>query len=370
MSEYRLSSKGHTAVNFCAPIVPSRKLSCQSLVVSVCRVKSRDSRLCFPSDIEAIGLPLRSKFCRSLRKMHGFYPGFEVFDVSVAPEILIHGVYGGSGPPLLLIHGFPQTHLIWHKVAPQLTSKYTIIVIDIRGYGASSKPHVDYERKPSDHKLYAKSAMAEDCATLMTKLGHDSFFVCGHDRGGRIAHKMCVNYPGKVRKCMVLDICPTKAMYEKTNMQFAQAYFHWFFLTQPPPFPEKLLMGSPDVMAEKCFGGFEHDESDEEAILEYKKQFSLWDSVHAMCEDYRASMQEDIEESTADIAAGRKIKAPFMVLWGNYGVVEKMFDAKAEWENVCEPGLLDQNSRSLDCGHYIPEEAPDDLVKHIEAFFT
>jgi len=301
--------------------------------------------------------------------MYNFFSGFKVFDIPVGPGIVIHGIRGGSGPPLLLLHGFPQTHLIWHKVAPQLTSKFTIIVIDIRGYGASSKPHIDYRKSPSNHKLYAKSAMAEDCATLMTILGYGSFFVCGHDRGGRIAHKLSVDHPTRVRKCMVLDICPTKAMYEATSMGFAHAYFHWFFLTQPAPFPERLLMGSPEVMPEKCFGNDEDDRFNREAVLEYKKQFSDWDAVHAMCEDYRASMQEDIEESEADISAGRKIKSPLLVLWGKRGVVHKFFDAKAEWEKVCEPGLLDKNSCALDCGHYVPEEAPGDVVKHIEGFF-
>ena len=302
--------------------------------------------------------------------MSSLYPGFHAFDISVEPNIVIHGVRAGSGLPLLLLHGFPQTHLIWHKVADKLTSKYTLLIIDIRGYGASSKPSVNYEEDPSDHKLYTKSAMARDCATLMTKLGYTSFFVCGHDRGGRIAHKLCVDHPARVRKCMVLDICPTKAMYEATNMRFAHAYWHWFFLTQPAPFPEKLMMASPEVVSEKCFKGKADYLSPEDAMTEYKKQFTNWDTAHAMCEDYRASMQEDIEESKADITAGKRIKSPFMVLWGKQGVVEKCFDAKAEWQRVCEPGLLDETSCAVDCGHYIPEEAPGDLVKHMERFFT
>lgn len=298
------------------------------------------------------------------------YPGFEPFDISVEPKIDIHGIRGGSGPPLLLLHGFPQTHLIWYKVAPQLSSKYTLIIIDIRGYGASSKPSINYEEHPSDHRLYAKSAMAQDCAFLMTRLGYDTFFVCGHDRGGRIAHKLCVDHPARVRKCMILDICPTKAMYEATNMHFAHAYWHWFFLTQAAPFPERLMMASPEVMIEKSLKGKVKYLSEEAAIVDYQRQFADWDTAHAMCEDYRASMQEDIEESKADIAAGRKIKCPSMVLWGKTGVVEKFFDPKAEWENVCEPGLLDKTSCALDCGHYIPEEVPGDLIKYIERFLV
>ena len=302
--------------------------------------------------------------------MSGLYSGFEVFDILTEPNTVIHGVCGGYGPPLLLLHGFPQTHLIWHKVTAPLASIYTLVIIDLRGYGASSKPSVNYAEYPSDHSLYAKSAMARDCLVVMTKLGFDSFFVCGHDRGGRVAHKLCVDHPSRIRKCMVLDICPTKAMYEATNMGFAYAYWHWFFLTQPAPFPEKLMMTIPEVISDKCFNGTASDHFNETAMFAYTKQFIDWDSAHAMCEEYRASMQEDIEESKADIAAERKIKSPFMVLWGKQGVVEDYFDAKVEWEKVCELGLFDTQSCALDCGHFIPEEAPRDLLEHIKKFFV
>ena len=297
------------------------------------------------------------------------YSGFETFDISVDPEVVIHGIRGGTGPPLLLLHGFPQTHLIWYKVAPYLVAKYTLVIPDLRGYGASSKPSVNWKERPSDHRLYAKSAMAQDCATLMTRLGYDLFFVCGHDRGGRVAHKLCVDHPARVRACIFLDICPTKAMYEGTSMYSAHAYWHWYFLTQPAPFPEKLMMASPDLMSEKSLKGKAGDLSDKAAIAEYKKQFTEWDSTHAMCEDYRASMKEDIEEQKADIIAAKKIKSPFLVLWGKEGVIEKFYDAKAEWEAVSEPGLYSEKSRALNCGHYIPEEAPEELVKYIQEFF-
>lgn len=301
--------------------------------------------------------------------MAHLYAGFKAFDTPVSPIITIHGIQAGSGPPILLLHGFPQTHLIWHKIASRLTQHYKVIIIDIRGYGASSKP-VAPQDKPNDHSLYAKSAMAQDCASLMTTLGHDTFFVCGHDRGGRVAHKLCVDHPDRVRKCLVLDICPTKAMYEATNMAFAQAYFHWFFLAQPPPFPEEMILASPEAMAMKCFGGVPNwREVFSETFEEYIAVFKDRATVHAMCEDYRASAQEDIRESTIDIQVGRRIKCPFMVLWGKRGVIEKMFDAKVEWAKVCEPDLVDQRSCALDCGHFVPEEKPDELLKHIGDFF-
>lgn len=297
------------------------------------------------------------------------YVGFQTFDIAVEHDVTIHGVRAGTGPPLLLLHGFPQNHLIWHKVAPHLMASYTLIIVDIRGYGGSSKPAVSYQSNPQNHTLYAKSAMARDCAMLMTKLNFESFFVCGHDRGGRIAHKLCVDYPTRVFKCMVLDICPTKAMYEATDMRFAHAYWHWFFLTQPAPFPEKIMLASPNEMSEKCFKGRARDVFAEEALAEYKKQFQDWDTVHAMCEDYRASMQEDIAESSADIQAGRKIRCPLMVLWGKQGIIEALLDARASWAEVCEEGMLDANSGIVDCGHYIPEEAPEDLTNNIKKFF-
>lgn len=301
--------------------------------------------------------------------MVDLYPGFQNFDISVERDIVIHGVRSGTGPPLLLLHGFPQTHLIWHKVARHLVARFTLIIIDIRGYGASSKPAIPYDSNPQDHGLYAKSAMARDCATLMTKLGFQAFFLCGHDRGGRIAHKLCVDYPERVSKCMVLDICPTKAMYESTNMRFAYAYWHWFFLTQPAPFPEKLMLASPDEMSAKCLKERATDLFVEEALVEYKKQFRDWDTVHAMCEDYRASMHEDIAESEKDIKEGKRIRCPLMVLWGKQGIIETSFDARKLWTDVCEVGLLDENSSTLDCGHYIPEEAPEQLTKYMNGFF-
>ena len=299
--------------------------------------------------------------------MSKLFPGFQSFSLLVEPDISIHGIRAGSGSPLLLLHGFPQTHAIWHKVANKLTTEYTVIMIDIRGYGASSKPSAP-SRDPSDHGLYAKSAMAKDCVSVMSQLGHDSFFLCGHDRGGRIAHKLCVDHPDRVRKVMILDICPTKAMYAATDQTFAYAYWHWFFLTQPAPFPEKLMISAPEVMADKCLKGHGHDIFAEQALTDYVNQFREYDTAHAMCEDYRASMQEDIDEQNADEQAEKKIVCPLRVIWGKTGIIEAKFDALAEWRTQCEN--VDPASCALQCGHYIPEEAPDQLLQHIRDFFT
>lgn len=300
------------------------------------------------------------------------FEGFTNFDIPVSrdPDVTIHGVRGGQGPPLLLLHGFPQTHLIWHKVAPSLSRSYTVIAPDLRGYGASSKPRSSND---DDHSLYAKSAMATDLAVLMSKMGFEDYFVCAHDRGARVAHKMMVDYPDKVKKCILLDICPTKAMFEATNMLFARAYWHWFFLIQPAPFPESVILSNPEAFAKKMIAGMHAgiDVFDGDAFAEYAKMLGDKDAVHAMCEDYRAAAKEDLAEAQQDAEVGRWIKCPVRVLWGRYGLIERMFDGSGEWEKVGERGMVDRKgSGSLDCGHYIPEEKPDELLRHIREFLA
>ena len=299
--------------------------------------------------------------------MSSLFTGFKAFDIAVEPNVLIHGICGGSGPPLLLLHGFPQTHVIWHKVADELTHGYTVVLVDIRGYGASSKPSAA-ARDNADHRLYAKSAMAKDCVAVMSQLGFDSFFVCGHDRGGRIAHKLSVDHPTRIRKVMILDICPTKVMYETTDMGFAHSYWHWFFLTQPAPFPENIMTASPELMAEKCLNAQGSETFAEQAFREYVMQFRDYEAAHAMCEDYRASMQEDIEEQGVDAQVGKKIICPLRVIWGKKGVIEAKFNALTEWRLQCE--YVDPASCALDCGHFIPEEEPEELLRHIKDFFN
>ncbi|KUJ18666.1 putative epoxide hydrolase [Mollisia scopiformis] len=285
--------------------------------------------------------------------------GFVSFTYTIDPGVAIHGVRGGAGPPLLLLHGFPQTHRIWDRVAAQLKNDFAIIAIDLRGYGASSKP--------SGVEHYAKSAMARDAARIMAMFGHLSYFVCAHDRGARVAHKLCVNYPERVRKAIFLDICPTLAMYTKTDFDFAKSYFHWFFLIQKSPLPETLISGNPRKFLE-MFTGPRTDRSTflDEAWEEYVKALEDPAAVHSMCEDYRASASVDLDEARKDIEDGRKIQCHLRVLWGKKGVIEKCFDALAEWRSVCEGEV---SGHVVDSGHYIPEEKPDVVIENIREFF-
>ncbi|KAF2430091.1 alpha/beta hydrolase [Tothia fuscella] len=294
--------------------------------------------------------------------------GFTDFSINVEPEVTIHGTRAGSGPPLLLLHGFPQTHLIWHKVASHLTSSYTVVAIDLRGYGASSKPTDD-----GSHRLYSKSTMARDVAAVMKELGYDKYFVCGHDRGGRVAHKLCVDFPEEVRKVMVLDIAPTLVMYEGSDQEFATKYWHWFFLIQPMPFPEHLMMNHPETFMEKFIGPLPSNTTSADgevfhpdAVKEYVEQMRDIDGVHGMCEDYRAGATVDLDEQRGDIKEGRKIQCPLYVIWGKKGLIEKKYDAIAEWKKVSSGGV---EGKALACGHYIPEELPDELLEIMEGFF-
>ena len=292
------------------------------------------------------------------------FPDFTPFNIPVSPSITIHGLHHGQGPPLLLLHGFPQNLLIWHILAPQLTSAYTVIALDLRGYGQSSKPPGG-----DNHGAYSKSVMAKDCVDVMEKLGHEQFYICAHDRGARVAHKLCVNYPEKVRKAIFLDIAPTLAMYDQTKFAFAKAYWHWFFLIQPSPLPESLMVANPKSWIENTMGGgygIGLDAFDEEAVESYVKQIGDKDCVAGMCEDYRAAASVDLDESREDVEKGRKIKCPLQVLWGKKGVIESQFDALKEWREVAEEGMV--HGMSVDSGHYIPEENPDIVLKHIKEF--
>jgi len=289
------------------------------------------------------------------------FPGFRTHDIEVA-DVIIHAAVGGEGPPLLLLHGYPQTHVIWREVAPRLARSFSIVAADLRGYGDSSKP----PGKP-DHSTYSKRAMARDQAELMRALGHERFFVCGHDRGARVAHRMALDHPGRVVKLAVLDIAPTKAMYEQTTMAFARAYHHWFFLIQRPPMPETLIGANPEAwlrhhMARRA--GLEPFLP--EGWPEYVRCFSDAAAIHASCEDYRAAASIDLEHDAESIAAGRKVECPLLALWGAEGVIELLFKPLDEWRKVA----TDVRGRALPCGHYIPEEAPDALLGELMGFFS
>jgi pimeloyl-ACP methyl ester carboxylesterase len=296
------------------------------------------------------------------------FEGFQSFDVKTSNDsVTINGLRSGdsssSKPPLLLLHGFPQTLHIWHRVAPQLLDKYTLILIDIRGYGQSSKP--------GDVSAYAKSAMARDCIDVMDSLGFTDFYVCAHDRGARVAHKLCVDYPDRVRKVILLDICPTLAMFTKTDFDFAKAYFHWFFLIQDAPLPEMMIAGRSRQFAELFMGGRQKDGLkffDPDCFDLYAKSLGDEATVHAMCNDYRASSTLDLDEARADLEQGRRIRSPLLVLWGKHGVIEKCFDAIKEWKDVTEPGVSVEGY-SVESGHYIPEHAPEEVVSAVLKFF-
>jgi len=289
---------------------------------------------------------------------------FESFrQASAAPGgIEIPCVIGGSGPPLLLLHGFPQTHAIWHKAAPALARHFTVVASDLRGYGDAGKPASD-----PLHVNYSKRAMAADQVGLMRSLGFERFGLVGHDRGGRVAHRLAVDHPDAVERVAVLDICPTLAMYEQTDLAFAKAYWHWFFLIQPAPLPETMINADPEFFLTRFMGGRSAGlrPFEPQAWAEYLRCARDPETVRAMCEDYRAAVTIDLEHDRADREAGRRIACPLLVLWGREGVIERSFDAVAQWERVAS----DVRGHALDCGHYVPEEAPQALVEEIERFF-
>lgn len=288
------------------------------------------------------------------------FQGFRTFDID-NDGIRIHGRIGGEGPPLLLLHGHPQTHLIWHRLAERLAQHYTVVVTDLRGYGDSSKPAGE-----PDHANYSKRSMAADQVAVMDELGFKDFFLCGHDRGGRVAHRLVMDHPQAVRKLMLLDIAPTLAMYEKTDRTFATAYFHWFFLIQPAPLPETLIEASPADYIKRTMGGRHGNLEifDPVAISEYQRTLAQPGAAHALCEDYRASNTIDLEHDRDDRVAERLISCPMRILWGKHGIIERCFDPLQEWRSVAKH----VDGEPLPCGHYIPEEVPDMLFQHLLTF--
>ncbi|MBN3804229.1 alpha/beta hydrolase [Paraburkholderia sp. Ac-20336] len=289
------------------------------------------------------------------------FENFTPFRVAVG-DVDIFGVKGGAGPPLLLLHGHPQSHLIWERCAAPLAQHFTVIATDLRGYGASGKP-------PSDaaHTPYSKRTMAADQVAVMRHFGFERFLVCAHDRGARVAHRMALDHADAVERLMLLDIAPTLAMYEATDRTFATHYFHWFFLIQPEPLPETLIGANPAAYVDAVMGGRHAGFAPfaPAALDSYRAALAQPGAVHAMCEDYRASASIDLEHDRADIERGNKIGCPLRVLWGDKGVIEKCFDALAEWRHVAR----DVSGRALACGHYLPEEAPKELVAEMLSFF-
>jgi len=269
-------------------------------------------------------------------------------------------VLGGDGPPVLMLHGYPQTHAMWHKVAPLLARDYTVVCADLRGYGDSSKP-----RGIPGHGNYSKRAMARDMAEVMAELGFLGFHVVGHDRGGRVAHRLARDYPKRVRTLTVLDISPTLKMYQSVTRQFAKAYYHWFFLIQKAPLPERLLQGHVPWYILGRLGrgksGLKH--FDKRAVAEYVRCFSDPRTIHATCEDYRAAATIDLVHDRKDLR--KKIRMPLLALWGKHGVIEALFDCLADWREVAS----NVRGKTLACGHFIPEERPGELLVELLRFF-
>lgn len=290
-----------------------------------------------------------------------FLEGFEVVKARL-PGIEINFASAGSGPPLLLLHGHPQTHIVWRKVAPLFVAAgYHVIAPDLRGYGDSEAPPSD----PS-HLPYSKRVMAQDQIALMAHLGYDRFSVVGHDRGGRVAHRLALDFPDAVKHLVLLDIAPTHTMYAQTNQEFATRYFWWFFLIQPDGFPERMIGSDPEYFLRRHIGGQVKvgGAVNEDAMAEYLRCYRRPATLHAICEDYRAAAGIDLEHDEADQES--RVQAPILAVWGQRSVVGELYDVKATWQ---EKGTH-VSGLSLPCGHAIPEEAPEDLAEAVLPFLT
>lgn len=275
----------------------------------------------------------------------------------------LHSRVGGEGPPLLLLHGHPQSMVMWHRVAPELAKTRRVVLMDLRGYGDSSRPPADAE-----HVNHSKREMALDAIAVMQQHGFASFDVLAHDRGARVAHRLAVDHPQAVQRLMLLDIAPTLAMYSQTSEAFARAYWHWFFLIQPSPLPEALLDAGPERYVRSVMGSRHAGLAAfaPEALAEYARCAALPGTSTSICEDYRASATIDLVHDRADVAAGRQLTQPLRVLWGEHGAVARCFDVLSLWrERAC-----DVSGRTLPCGHYLAEEAPEQVIAEAQSFFT
>ena len=288
-----------------------------------------------------------------------FFPGFKQISIKTSGAT-INGVMGGSGPPLLLLHGYPQSHLEWHKIAPMLTKNYTVVATDLRGYGDSSIPEDGI-----NHFGYSKRATAQDQVEVMEQLGFKSFNVAAHDRGARVGHRMALDHPTKVQKLVVMDIVPTHKLYASTNKEFASAYWHWFFLIQDAPLPETLLSNNASFFfKERVFYGKIPKYIPEEIYKEYLRHFKNPANMHAMCEDYRAGATIDLEHDEQDMNV--KITCPVLALWGANGVMGTQFNVIETWRERA----LNVSGKSLPCGHWLPEQFPEQVYEELNKFLN
>lgn len=288
-----------------------------------------------------------------------FFPGFRSFRTETTGAT-IHGVTGGDGPPLLLLQGWPQTHLEWRHVAPKLAEHFTVVATDLRGYGDSSKPPAG-----EDHSGYSKRAMAQDQVEVMRALGFERFAVVGHDRGARVAHRMALDHADVVTKVVVLDIVPTRTLYTNVSKSFATAYFHWFFLIQPAPIPETLLASNAEFfLREVIFRNLVPRTIPETVFAEYLRCFCEPSTLHAMCEDYRAAATIDLLHDEQDL--GRKIQQPLLALWGERGAMHALYDVAQTWRECAN----NVQAKSLSGGHWLPEECPGALAAALLDFLN
>jgi haloacetate dehalogenase len=286
-----------------------------------------------------------------------------MFEGFINRRIMVNGVtincmIKGDGPPLLMLHGYPQTHVLWHEIGPALAERFTIVAADLRGYGDSSKP-------PSDdkHLVYSKRSTAADQASLMTELGFETFMVAGHDRGARVTHRLCLDYPDRVTKAALLDIIPTTEVFKRVDKFVATAYYHWFFLIQPNDLPETLIGGNPEFYLRRMATRKGKLIFTDEAFAEYLRCFRDPDCIHATCEDYRAGASIDLEHHAAD--GGRKITCPVLLLWGEKGLVGYKQDPVAIWREYAS----DVRGHSVPNGHFLPEESPRETLAALLGFF-
>ena len=290
-----------------------------------------------------------------------FLAGFRTAKAALAGTT-IHYAIAGEGPALLLLHGHPQTHIVWRKIAPQFVAAgYQVIAPDLRGYGDSGKPQSD-----ETHAAYSKRAMAQDMAELLHHLGIQHCAVIGHDRGGRVAHRMALDHPEAVTKIAVLDIAPTRTMYERTDQEFATRYFWWFFLIQPYDFPEKMIGQDPEYFLRRHIAGQVKipDVIEEDVMCEYVRCYQNPETIHAICEDYRAAASIDLVHDKHD--EDKRITAPLMAIWGEQSVVGQLYDVSATWQDKAD----NVRGVALACGHALPEEKPDMLFAKLIDFLA
>jgi haloacetate dehalogenase len=289
---------------------------------------------------------------------------FERHDVDV-DGTRIHAVVAGDGPPVLMLHGYPESHVMWHRVAPELAERHTVVLADLRGYGDSSRPASE-----ADHASYSKRAMAADQVGLMRRLGLGTFALVGHDRGARVAHRLCLDHPDAVSRVALLDIVPTRHVFAHVDRSLAQAYYHWFFLSQEPDLPEHLIGADPGYWVRRKLAQWSGtagiDAFAPEAVEQYVRCFSDHDVIRASCEDYRAGASVDLAHDEVDASAGRRVQCPMLVLWGAEGFVGRAYHVLDVWNDYA----ADVRGQALGCGHFLAEEQSDDTLTALDDFLA